>query len=84
MILTVQSVRSVGIGMLIEQISFGANFMLIGPQENVSLRLHKDLREQLSSARTWSVNIIRCSQEIFGPLEMPENHSFKSCPHMRF
>ena len=38
MTLTVQSVRSVGFGMLIEQISFGANFMLIGPQENVSLR----------------------------------------------
>ena len=37
MTLTVQSVRSVGFGMLIEQISFGANFMLIGPQENVSL-----------------------------------------------
>ena len=35
-ILTVQSVRSVGFGMLIEQISRGANFMLIGPQENVS------------------------------------------------
>ena len=37
MTLTVQYVRSVGFGMLIEQISFGANFMLIGPQENVSL-----------------------------------------------
>ena len=37
MTLTVQSVRSVSFGMLIEQISFGANFMLIGPQENVSL-----------------------------------------------
>ena len=37
MTLTVQSVRSVGFGMLIEQISFGANCMLIGPQENVSL-----------------------------------------------
>ena len=39
MTLTVQSVRSVGFGMLIEQISFGVNFMLIGPQENVSIRL---------------------------------------------
>ena len=37
MTLTVQSVRSVGVGMLIKQISFGVNFMLIGPQENVSL-----------------------------------------------
>ena len=34
--LTVQSVRSVGFGMLIEQILCGANFMLIGPQENAS------------------------------------------------
>ena len=34
---TVQSVRSVGSGMLIEQISCGADFMPIGPQENVSL-----------------------------------------------
>ena len=39
MTLTVQSVQSVGFGMLIEQISCGANFMLIGPQENVSLTL---------------------------------------------
>ena len=38
MTLTVQSVRSVSFGMLIEQISCGANFMLIGPQENVSLK----------------------------------------------
>ena len=37
MTLTVQSVRSVGFGVLIEQILCGANFMLIGPQENVSL-----------------------------------------------
>ena len=33
MTLTVRSVRSVGFGLLIEQILFGANFMLIGPQE---------------------------------------------------
>ena len=33
-----QSVQSVGFGMVIEQISCGANFMMIGPQENVSLR----------------------------------------------
>ena len=39
MTLTVQSVRSIGFGMLIEQISHGANFMLIGPQENVSLNM---------------------------------------------
>ena len=37
MTLTLGSVRSVGFGVLIEQISCGANFMLIGPQENVSL-----------------------------------------------
>ena len=36
MTLTWQSVRFVGFGMLIEQILCGANFMLIGPQENVS------------------------------------------------
>ena len=35
--LTAQFVRSVGFGVLIEQILCGANFMLIGPQENVSL-----------------------------------------------
>ena len=38
MTLTAQSVRSVGFGVLIEQILCGANFMLIGPQENVSLK----------------------------------------------
>ena len=38
MTLTVQSVQSVGFGVLIEQILCGPNFMLIGPQENVSLK----------------------------------------------
>ena len=38
MTLAVKSVQSVGFGMVIEQISSGANFMMIGPQENVSLR----------------------------------------------
>ena len=33
----VQSARSVGFGMLIELISYGANFMLIGTQETISL-----------------------------------------------
>ena len=37
MTLTVQAVRSVCFGVLIEQIPFGATFMLIGPLENVSL-----------------------------------------------
>ena len=37
MTLTVQSVRSVGLWMLLEQSSCGANFMMIKPQENVSL-----------------------------------------------
>ena len=37
MTLTVQSVRSVVFGMLNEQISFSANFIMIGPQENASL-----------------------------------------------
>ena len=41
MTLTAQSVRSVGFGVLIEQILCGENFMLIGPQENVSLNLIK-------------------------------------------
>ena len=43
MTLTVQSVRSVGFGVLIEQILCGANFMLIGPQENVSLKVSSKL-----------------------------------------
>ena len=29
---------------------------------------------KLSLARTWSVNIIRCSQKILGHLEMPKKH----------
>ena len=37
MTLTVQSVQSVGFGVLIEQILRDPNLMLIGPQENVSL-----------------------------------------------
>ena len=37
MTLTRQSVKSVGFGVLIEQILGSVNFMLIGPQENVSL-----------------------------------------------
>ena len=37
MTLTVQSVWSVGLWMLLEQSSCGANFMMIEPQENVSL-----------------------------------------------
>ena len=39
MTLTFLSVQSVGFGMLNKQILYGANFMLIGPQENVSLML---------------------------------------------
>ena len=38
MTLAVQSVWSVGLGVPIEQILCGPNFMLIGPQENVSLK----------------------------------------------
>ena len=43
MTLTVQSVQFVGSGMLIEQISCGANVMLIGSQDNVSLILVANL-----------------------------------------
>ena len=39
MTLTAQSVRAFGFGVVIEQILCGANFMLIGPQENVSLNI---------------------------------------------
>ena len=51
MTLSVQSVRSVGFGMLIEHISCGANLMLIGPQENVSLIPPK----KAQSAPMWKI-----------------------------
>ena len=42
------------------------------------------LEYKLSSASTWSVNIIRWSQNILGHLEIPKNHSIKNCPQMKF
>ena len=40
-------------------------------------------KSNLSSAITWSVNIIRHSQKIHRCLEMTENNSIRSCPHMQ-
>ena len=42
------------------------------------------LENKLSSARTWSVNIIRCSQKIHRHLEMPKINSIKSCPLCKY
>ena len=78
MTLTVQSVRSVGFGMLIEQISRGANFMLIGPQENVSVNNSVGVELELSCScgraglrRVWG-------KGVFNYLEPPIVRELKS------
>ena len=77
MTLTVQSVRSVGFGVLIEQILCGENFMLIGPQENVSLNplrileiwnladlCYLSITVKFNVSNSWMISILALSAEL--------------------
>ena len=58
MTLTMQSVRSVGFGMLIEQILYLANFMLIGPQEKASFLSAETVWVGVSGASHQPPNVV--------------------------
>ena len=60
MTLTVKSLQSVGFGMLIEQVSCGANVMLIGPQENVCQDCQYRLNLLVSQHLTKSFSFLSC------------------------